>query len=765
MARKNSNSKRIEPRFERPISGLFDLRLGAEDRVAANAARPSRPAGKSSAKAPARSEPKAPAKARKATGKKVASRASAQGSRSKRNCGNGNGGSRTRKRGNTRWLRRALYWCLVLAIWGGIALTVLVGYHASKLPQMSSWAVPERPPNAKIVSVDGELIANRGATGGEATPLAAMSPYVPMAVIAIEDHRFHSHFGVDPLGLMRAMATNVLEGGLVQGGSTITQQLAKNLFLEPERTIGRKIQEAVLAIWLETKYSKDEILEIYLNRVYFGSGAYGIDAAARRYFSKSARDVTLAEAALLAGLLKAPSRLSPARDAQAAEERAQLVLAAMAREGFVTDRETSQALAMQAQKAKRYWSGSEHYIADMVMAQLETLIGEMRRDVIVETSVDLDLQRHAGEIIASTIEDNGEQLRVGQGALVALDGTGAIRALVGGREYADSQFNRAVDAKRQPGSAFKPFVYLAALEAGRAPDSERQDAPIRIGNWTPANYDREYRGQVTLMESLALSLNTVAAQLVMETGPKTVIETARRMGIDSEMQRNASIALGTSEVSLLELTGAYAPFANGGYGVEPWLIRSVRTLDGEVLYRRDPPQPQAVLAPREVGMMNAMLMHAIHSGTGKAAAIDNWETAGKTGTTQNSKDAWFVGYTANLVTGIWYGNDDNTPMNKVTGGTLPARSWSQFMEAAHRGVPVAALPGNYALPITAMPRPRPEIGNNPGLLPQFDGEPPFATLETQRNGAPRPGADLAPVQREKPRNILELLFGRRDNSG
>ncbi|MCB1428553.1 MAG: PBP1A family penicillin-binding protein, partial [Nitratireductor sp.] len=511
----------------------------------------------------------------------------------------------------------------------------------AQLPQMSTWNVPERPPNARIVSVDGELLANRGATGGEAMRLDEMSPYLPLAVIAIEDRRFKSHFGLDPLGLSRAFVTNLVTGRLVQGGSTLTQQLAKNLFLEPERTLERKVQEAVLAVWLETKFSKDQILELYLNRVYFGAGAFGVDAAARRYFGKSARDLNLAEAATIAGLLKAPSRLSPARDPKAAEERAQVVLGAMRREGFVTDREAAQAMSMQPGRAKRYWSGSQHYVADMIMQQLPALIGKVSKDVIVDTTVDLDLQRNGEEILREMLDGEGAKKNVSQAALVALDGTGAIRALIGGREYSQSQFNRATDAKRQPGSAFKPIVYLAALEAGRSPDSVRQDAPVKIGNWTPENYDRKYRGPVTLSDGLTQSLNTIAAQLVMEVGPKTVVETAHRLGIRSELQRNASIALGTSEVSLLELVGAYAPFSNGGYGVTPFLIRRVTTVDGEVLYERNaPPEPQVVRS-RELGMMNSMLMRVVNSGTGKAARIPGWQTAGKTGTTQNSRDALF----------------------------------------------------------------------------------------------------------------------------
>jgi penicillin-binding protein 1A len=725
MAKKTSQGRRIEPSFEAAPAGSVELRVNADDRVVSSP-RP-RPAGK-------RQKVAAPGGKKRGKPKKTPA---------------GRGG----------WLRRTAYWGLVLAIWAGIGLACLVAYYAVQLPSMASWKVPERPPNARIVSVDGEIIANRGTTGGEAMRLDEMSPWLPLAVIAIEDRRFKEHSGVDPVGLGRAMITNLFSGRLVQGGSTLTQQLAKNLFLEPERTLERKVQEAMLAIWLETQFTKDQILELYLNRVYFGAGAYGVDAAARRYFGKSARDITLAEAATLAGLLKAPSRLSPTRAPEAAEERAQVVLAAMRREGFITDREATQAMSMEPGKAKRYWSGSEHYVADMVIAQLPALIGEMRSDVIVSTTIDLDLQRRAGEVVSRTLAENGERNNVSQGALVAMDGTGAIRALVGGRDYSESQFNRAVDARRQPGSAFKPFVYLAALEAGRTPETVRQDVPVRFGKWTPENYDREYRGAVTLNEALARSLNTVAAQLAMEVGPSSIIETAHRLGIKSELQPNASIALGTSEVSLLELTSAYAPFANGGRAVSPYVIRRVTTAAGDILYERGTVELSTVVRSGEIGMMNAMLRSVIRHGTGAAAAFDSWDVAGKTGTTDNSRDALFVGYTANLITGVWYGNDEGEPMKKVTGGGLPAETFSAFMHAAHKGVPIAALPGNYA---QRDRRPGNESGlaaqDTPLSLQDHDDRAEFGT------GGPRPAAGMGehtePEQRR--RNLFEFLFGRRD---
>ncbi len=655
---------------------------------------------------------------------------------------------RARRRGLLRFASRSVYWSLVIGIWLGIAGICLVGYHAAQLPQTSVWAIPDRPPNARIVSVDGELLANRGATGGQAVPLDEISPYVPMAVIAIEDRRFEHHFGIDPLGLARAMTRNIVAGRLVQGGSTLTQQLAKNLFLKPERTIGRKIQEAVLAVWLETRFSKDEILELYLNRVYFGSGATGIDAAARRYFDKPARDLNLFEAATLAGVLKAPSRLSPARDPEAAGERAQLVLAAMRRAGFVSDRETATALTQQASGAKRYLTGSEHYVADMVMARLPALIGDMRTDIVIETTIDKRLQGVAGDEIAVALARDGERLSVGQGALVTLDGDGAIRALVGGREYAASQFNRATDAKRQPGSAFKPFVYLTALEAGRSPGSVRQDAPVRIGKWTPENYDRKYRGPVTLAEALSQSLNTVAAQLVMENGPARVIETARRLGVRSKLAANASIALGTAETTLLELTGAYAALANGGYAVTPYLVRRVTTADGEILYERDPEAAQQVIAARELGMMNSMLREALEAGTGRAARLGDRPAAGKTGTSQSFRDGWFVGYTADLVTGLWFGNDDGSATNRLTGGGLPAQVWKTVMSAAHEDMPVAALPGDFMPEVAALPVRRPDVASG-------DGQAPVDRRATGTLAPPGEVGGQAPARR----TLFDLIFG------
>jgi penicillin-binding protein 1A len=608
------------------------------------------------------------------------------------------------------FFRRLVYWCFVLGLWGAIGVGGLVLYYGARMPSATSWSIPDRPPNVKILAASGEAIANRGLTGGEALNLENMSPYIPQAVIAIEDRRFYSHFGVDPLGLARAMLTNITTGRMVQGGSTLTQQLAKNMFLSPERTLERKVQEVLLAFWLEHKYSKDQILAMYLNRVFFGSNSYGVEAASRRYFNKSARDVNLGEAALLAGLLKAPSRLSPARDPEAAEARAQVVLGAMREEGFVTDTEIKTAMSQTPARAKSYWSGAQHYAADMVMAQLPGMIGDITEDLVIDTTIDLDLEKKADEAITAIIDKEGAKSNASQAALVSIDGTGAIRALVGGRDYAESQFDRASKAKRQPGSAFKPFVYAAALEAGRSPLSVRNDAPVKIGKWTPENYDQKYRGEVTLSSALANSLNTIAAQLVMEVGPDEVVKLARRLGIESEMQANASIALGTSEVTLVELTAAYAPFMNGGYKATPHIIRRISTADGRVLYENTYDNPPRVLEPNIVSQMNGMMMRVITEGTGKNARIPGWPVAGKSGTTQSFRDALFVGFTSNLTTGVWFGNDDGKSMKKVTGGGLPAKAWSQFMIAAHEGLNPSPLFGTTGgdQPVVEGTEPAPE---------------------------------------------------------
>jgi penicillin-binding protein 1A len=656
---------------------------------------------------------------------------------------------------------RALYWGAVLGLWLVIAGVGMVAWIGAHLPPIQSLEIPKRPPSVQIVGTDGRMLATRGEMGGAAIPLKELPPHVPRALIAIEDRRFYSHYGVDVVGVGRALVANSLHRGVAQGGSTLTQQLAKNLFLTQERTFTRKLQELGLAFWLERKYSKAEILELYLNRVYFGAGAYGVEAAAQRYFGKSARQLTLPEAAVLAGLVKSPSRLAPSRNPQGAERRAQLVLAAMADMGFITDEAAKIALAVPAQ-AKQTGPGSINYVADWIMDVLDDLVGRVEQDIVIETAIDPVLQAHAEKSLVEELAQKGERLGAGQGALVAMSPDGAVRALVGGRNYSESQFNRAVAAKRQPGSAFKPFVYLTAVERGLTPETIRQDKPIDVKGWKPENYGREYFGPVTLKHALAHSLNTVSVRLTLEFGPTAVTRTAHRLGIASKLAANASVALGTSEVSVLELVAAYAPFANGGLAITPHVINRVRSAQGQVLWVRKPDNLGRIIEPRYVSMMNAMMQETLASGTARKADTAGWPAAGKTGTSQEFRDAWFIGYTANLITGVWLGNDDGTPMRKLTGGGLPVEIWSRFMKPAHQGLAIAALPGgNYAT--ASLPGPAPNVPPPAPAPAQAPAPPPAGSRQTPQAVAQNPQGSGRPEEIRAGLDtwFLDRLFGGR----
>jgi penicillin-binding protein 1A len=664
---------RKEPLFGL-AAALADLRLDPKDRISAGEGKPKNSESRKSETQeenddpPAPREPKVRARQRRSGGKRR---------------------SRSRPRFS---LARLIYWAAVLGLWGGIAIVGVVVWAGAHLPPIQSLEIPKRPPTIEIVGTDGSMLAQRGDMAGANVSLKDLPPYLPKAFIAIEDRRFYSHHGIDPQGILRAAATNLLHRGVSQGGSTLTQQLAKNLFLTQERTLARKLQEAELALWLERKYSKNEILELYLNRVYFGSGAYGVEAAAQRYFGKSARNVTLAEAAMLAGLVKSPSRLAPNRNPEGAEARAKTVLAAMADGKFITQSQAQASIGHPAISVKPAGAGTINYVADWIGEVLDDLVGQIDQSIVVQTTIDPKLQSLAEAAVIDELAAKSVKFNVSQGALVAMSPDGAVRALVGGRNYSESQYNRAITAKRQPGSAFKPFVYLTAIEAGLTPDTVRLDAPIDIKGWKPENYTHEYFGAVTLTHALAMSLNTVAVRLGLEVGPKNVVRTAHRLGITSKLEPNASIALGTSEVSMLELVGAYAPFANGGLSVTPHVVTKIKTLDGKVLYMRQPEEANQSIEPRNVAMMNAMMQETLISGTARKAEIPGWQAAGKTGTSQDFRDAWFIGYTANLVAGVWFGNDDNAPTRKATGGGLPVEAWTRFMRAAHQGVAVASLP-------------------------------------------------------------------------
>jgi penicillin-binding protein 1A len=706
--------------------------------------------------------------------------------RRKNRAARGDGGAVRRKRRSLAGM--LAYWTIVFGVWGVIGATGLFVYEASQLPPIDQLAVPKRPPNIAILAEDGALIANRGDTGGAAVRLGDLPPYLPKAFIAIEDRRFYSHFGIDPIGISRAILRDVTGRGGMQGGSTLTQQLAKNLFLTQERTLSRKIQEAILALWLERKYSKDQILELYLNRVYFGSGAYGVEAAAQKYFGKSAKSVNLSEAAVLAGLMKSPSRLAPNHNLEAANARAAQVITAMAEEGHITEAMAKLALARPATVVHEKGSGSSNYAADYVMDMLDDTVGAIDEDIVVTTTLDEHLQSSAERALGAELDAKGDKYGVSQGALVAIDPNGAVKAMVGGRNYADSQFNRAASAKRQPGSAFKPFVYLTALEKGLTPDTVRDDAPITVKGWQPENYSREYFGPVTLTKALSLSLNTVAVRLCLEVGPKAVVATAHRLGITSDLEPNASIALGTSEVSPLELVTAYAAFANGGIGVQPHVIARVRTAGGKQLYFRKNANFGRVIEPQYVAMMNTMLQETLLTGTAHKAELPGWEAAGKTGTSQDWRDAWFVGYTSYLVAGVWLGNDDSSPTKKVSGGNLPVEIWSRFMKAAHQGVPVAALPSGVwhgtDAPTAPPPAPpdstlAPQAGapmiinmpgeraanfpSDPAPAPQAPPAPPAGASPIRTSGAPVPPASIPNVGGSNipahDRSLLGKLFG------
>ncbi|MCA1951886.1 MAG: penicillin-binding protein 1A, partial [Hyphomicrobiales bacterium] len=599
---------------------------------------------------------------------------------------------RRRQRGRSL-IGRLAYWSAVLGLWGLVALGGVIGYFAAKLPPIDQLAVPKRPPNVAILASDGTLIANRGETGGSQVPIGELPAYVGKAFIAIEDKRFREHFGIDPLGLARALVKNITSGRAQQGGSTLTQQLAKNLFLTQERTLSRKVQEAILALWLERTYSKDQILELYMNRVYFGSGAYGIEAAAQRYFGKSARALSLGEAAVMAGLVQSPSRLAPNRNPEGAAERAALVLSEMVAQGHVKASEARLAKPNTLEAKRRARPGAGNYAADWVMDVLDDHIGAIEQDIVVRTTLDPRIQALAERSVATVFDPRRAKLNAEQVAIVAMAPDGAVRAMVGGRDYGESQFNRAVAAKRQPGSAFKPFVYLTALERGLTPDTLREDSPVNIRGWRPENYTREYYGTVTLTQALAMSLNTVVVRLNQELGPRNVVRTAQRLGIHSPLKANESLALGTSEVSPIEMAAAYSAFANGGMGIIPHAILEVKTTDGAVIYRRKPQTLGQVADPAVIGQMNRMLRETLLSGTGRKAELPGIPAAGKTGTTQEHRDAWFVGYSASLVAAIWVGNDDGEPMRKVSGSGLPAEIWADFMKGAHQGQKPAPLPG------------------------------------------------------------------------
>jgi penicillin-binding protein 1A len=595
---------------------------------------------------------------------------------------------------------------LAALVWIGLAGAAVVTFFALDLPEIDEGALTRRP-NIRIVDSAGWEVANFGDIYGASIDLKKLPPHVAGALIAVEDRRFYNHPGVDLRGLARAMVHNIRGEGRMQGASTITQQLAKNLFLTPDRTISRKIREALLALELERTFTKDQILALYMNRVYFGSGIYGYEAAAERFFNRPARELTIFQSAVLAGLLKAPTHYNPVYEPDRAKRRARIVLSAMVDTGAISDQQSQAALksADKALKAVVRPSMAGRYFADWVVSQVESYVGNIDRDLIVQTTLNGRLQVQAETALAKYLDAQGAKLKVAQGAAIVLATDGAVRALVGGRDYNESQFNRVTQAMRQPGSAFKPFVYMAALEYGYRADDLVTDGPIKIGKWKPQNFTKTYEGPVTVEHALAKSINTVAVRLAQDVGPKAVISVAHRMGITENFKPDLSLALGTGEVTLLELTGAYVPFANGGSAVTPYAIESIADHDGKVLYTRDGGFLGQVIQPDTLATMNRMMSQVLVTGTGTAAAF-GYPAAGKTGTTSDFRDALFMGFTTDYVTGVWVGNDSNESMKSVTGGGLPAQIWREIMQAAHVGHAPRPLPGL-------------EDGSSPDLLSRF----------------------------------------------
>jgi penicillin-binding protein 1A len=597
------------------------------------------------------------------------------------------------------FVQALIYWTLVLGVWGLIFLAGFLAVFATDLPDTSRLFDVQRQPSITYLDRSGAVVAVRGSQYAPPADIDRLPPYVPAAFVAIEDRQFYHHFGFNPWGMLRSGVYNLVHpGGALRGGSTITQQLARNLFLTPAQTYRRKAQELILAVWLEMHFSKKQILALYLNRVNFGGGAYGIEAASQRYFNKPAAKLTLGEAALLAATMKGPSRYNPAANSERAAKRATVVLNAMVATGAITAAQRDAVFGRPVRVSAFLANQRAQYFVDWLDAQVRSQVGEPTEDLIVQTTLDLPIQAAAEQAVRNGVAGHIAQ-GVQQGALVAMDGEGRIRAYVGGAVYADSQFDRATAARRQAGSAFKPFVYLTAMEAGHKPSDPVVDEPIRIGNWEPKNYTGRYLGPITLETALAQSINTVAARLANEVGTTRVADTAHRLGITSAIQTDPSMALGAVEVSPLEMAQAYDAFANGGQRAKGYGVERIATAAGKVLYDHGAERPARaqIIGSPALDYMNQMLRQVIATGTGGRAKVAGYDLAGKTGTTSDYKDAWFVGYTGGFVAAVWVGKDDDTPMKRVTGGGAPAEIWRSFMVAALPRLQAQNIPGGTPL--------------------------------------------------------------------
>jgi penicillin-binding protein 1A len=603
-----------------------------------------------------------------------------------------------------RALRFVAYWSFVAAIWFSVVLVGAVTVYSLMAEDPLKAGLSKQAAKITILADNNKVISEKGVRRNH-IKLKDMPPHLIQAVLTTEDRRFYYHYGFDPIGILRAMARNYRAGRVVEGGSTVTQQLVKVLFLKPDRTYRRKVEEVLLALSLEYRFEKDQILELYLNRIYFGAGNYGVEAATQHYFGKSVDKIDHYEAAILAGLIRSPTYFAPTNNLERSLERGKVVLNRMRAYGDISPADYETALANPPALRNYLPSESYGFVIDRVLQQLPDLGVDLEADMVVETTIDYELQAVAQRIVKDKMDQQGATYDAGEAAAVIIDRQGAVKAMIGGRDYTKNQFNRAVQSRRQPGSTFKPFVYLTAIERGLTPDSLVHDGPLRIGDWTPANYNNRYYGDVTLRDALAKSMNTVSVRLSEWAGRDNVVKTAHRLGIVSRLEPNASIALGTSEVSLLELASAYVPFANGGYSAKPHIIKAIKDAEGRTVYDVGRTNWGRIIRPEHVAAMNDMLMATIRFGTGNQGSIDPHPAAGKTGTGQDYRDAWFVGYTAHYVTGVWLGNDDFTPMKRVTGGSLPTIIWRDLMVYAHLNKEPAYLLGGDRL--VAQERQRP----------------------------------------------------------
>ncbi len=696
-----------------------------------------------------------------------------------------------------------------MATFGVVAFFVVLAYALPPFSGTGDVWNRGREYAVTFTDANGEIIGRRGIRQDDAIPLDEIPPHMIRAVLATEDARFFEHFGVDVIGTLRAIVQNARANDVVQGGSSLTQQVAKNLFLSPERTIRRKVHEAFLSLWIEARLSKEEILKLYLDRSYLGGGAYGIEAASQFYFGKSVRDISLPEAAMLAGLFKAPTKYAPHQNLEVARARANTVLYRMLDSGFITQGELLEARRQPASAIEQKIADSPNWFLDWAYRDTLEVIETrgLTGDYVLEvkTTINLPLQTAAQNIINEELAINGENLNINQGAAVVMSPDGAVRALVGGKDYETSQFNRATDALRQSGSSFKPFVYMAALLNGHSAKETMVDGPVSIGNWAPKNYSGKYAGRTTLSNALAHSYNSIPVKLMIDIGRSAIIETAHKAGIRGELETWAPMVLGTSALTLLDLTTGYTSFASGGIAARPYAVLEIRRSNGDLLYAREESfdrPPRRVFPVEKVAELNSMLSAVVKSGTGRRADLGFAPQGGKTGTNQGYRDAWYIGFTGHHVTGVWYGNDDFTPMNEVTGGLLPAPTWKRIMVEAERGltpISVAGIPydESYAVAVAESSPPVPATpatdesdqgadGNIPandtgdvnnvlnGMFDLFEETPPpaaaaaaataVASTKVKKKKKPQealvlPKANVKAEGKKRKRNFVEQIFG------